>query len=476
MRPCLAAVLLVFLAGCGSATHVVRLDTRQGAARVHNPRTGQQPVKLGKEKFRAALAEHAPDVRPAAHPLRHARQLMFEERWRHEEYLRWTGRHLEPDAPPGQVRPGPQSLDEFTRDYLSWCGRRRPGATPGDCLRLLTEHALLDADGRYTLAMAIALDSVWEETGEALGQMVDREAVLTTVTAAMALYMMLWVLPEPTSKGLAAVLTAGLMAYLGVETLWTLIGGWVALVEEVNRAPGFVALREAGRRYGKVMGQNAARLFVMLVTAAIGNTVGLAAKAPGLPAYSEAVVLAEMQGGFQLAAVGEVQAVAVSAEGFTVALAPGAVAMTAHEQGGEGGPTAKKGSLTGRPTHPDPNDRRPEYIRSIQRENESARALADNGYHVEQNPPKRPNGKEPDYRINGEYYDCYSPSTSNARNIAKRIQDNKVLVEQADRIVLNLEDSNVGLEAMKRQLVEWPIPGLKEVLVIKNGKVIPLYP
>jgi hypothetical protein len=235
MKPCLAAVLLVLLAGCRSATHVVRLDTGQGAARVHMPRGGQQPVKLGKEQFKAALAKHGPDVKPAAHPLRHARQLMFEAPWQYEEYLKWTGRHLEPDAPPGQVRPGPQSLDEFTRDYLNWCGRRRPGATPGDCLRLLTEYALLDADGRYTLAMAIALDSVWEETGEALGQMVDREAVLTTVTAAMALYMMLWVLPEPTSKGLAAVLTAGLMAYLGVETLWTLIGGWVVLVEQVNR-------------------------------------------------------------------------------------------------------------------------------------------------------------------------------------------------------------------------------------------------
>ena len=179
MKPCLAAVLLVLLAGCSSATRVVRLDTRQGPVRVHKPRGGQQPVKLSKEKFKAALAEHAPDVRPAAHPLRHARQLMFEERWRHEEYLRWTGRHLEPDALPGQVRPGQQALDEFTRDYLSWCGRRRPGATPGDCLRLLTERTTLDADGRYTLAMAIALDSVWEETGEALGQMVDREAVLT---------------------------------------------------------------------------------------------------------------------------------------------------------------------------------------------------------------------------------------------------------------------------------------------------------
>jgi hypothetical protein len=40
----------------------------------------------------------------------------------------------------------------------------------------------------------------------------------------------------------------------------------------------------------------------------------------------------------------------------------------------------------------------------LRRENEWADVLAENGYDVEQNPPPKPNGKKPDYRIEGEYF------------------------------------------------------------------------
>jgi general stress protein YciG len=120
----------------------------------------------------------------------------------------------------------------------------------------------------------------------------------------------------------------GLIAYLGVDTVWSLIRGWMHLVEAANHATTFEELREAGERYGKVMGQNAARTFVMLATATIGNTVGLAVKGPRLPGSSQAAMLAESQAGFRFAALAEVESVAVSAEGaFTIALAPSAVAV-----------------------------------------------------------------------------------------------------------------------------------------------------
>ncbi|MCY1082708.1 hypothetical protein [Archangium lansingense] len=95
---------------------------------------------------------------------------------------------------------------------------------------------------------------------------------------------------------------------------------------------------------------------------------------------------------------------------------------------------------------------------------------------MEQNPPRRSNGKEPDYKIGGEYADCMAPSTSNARNIASRIKEEKVDPGQADTIILNLDDSNVAIEAMMKQLLDWPIPGLKQVIAIKDGKIILLFP
>jgi len=111
---------------------------------------------------------------------------------------------------------------------------------------------------------------------------------------------------------------------------------------------------------------------------------------------------------------------------------------------------------------------------SIEHENESARVLAENGYDVEQNPTSI-NRKKPDYKLNGEYADCYAPSTDKARNIRDNIAK-KVNEEQAERIVLNLDDSPVTLEVIKKQLTENPIADLKELIIIKGGKLTRPHP
>lgn len=113
--------------------------------------------------------------------------------------------------------------------------------------------------------------------------------------------------------------------------------------------------------------------------------------------------------------------------------------------------------------------------RSLQRENDSADILARAGYQVEQNPAV-PGAKNPDYKIEGQVFDNYAPSKSNVRGIASEIQG-KVDKGQADRIVLNLADSDADLGKLQGQLSDWPIAGLKEVIVIdKQGGVVPFYP
>lgn len=135
-------------------------------------------------------------------------------------------------------------------------------------------------------------------------------------------------------------------------------------------------------------------------------------------------------------------------------------------------PNAKPG---GQPTRI-PQGARPDNKLQLQRENESADVLARAGYDVEQN-PNVPGLKNPDYRIDGKIFDCYAPTINNARNIATYITKNKILAGQADRLVLNLSDSSVDLDAMRAQLHDWPIKGLKEVIAInKQGNIIHLYP
>lgn len=118
---------------------------------------------------------------------------------------------------------------------------------------------------------------------------------------------------------------------------------------------------------------------------------------------------------------------------------------------------------------PVPRSEAPENIAALTRENQSAQTLARNGYRIEQN-PRVPGIKNPDYRIEGHIFDNYAPSSSNPRNIWSNVQG-KVEAEQARRIVLNLDDSRVGMEALERQFADWPIEGLEQVLVIRNGQV-----
>ena len=113
--------------------------------------------------------------------------------------------------------------------------------------------------------------------------------------------------------------------------------------------------------------------------------------------------------------------------------------------------------------------------RSLHRENESAEILAENGYHVVQNPTIATTTKNPDYLINGKIFDNYAPSTSIARNIASEMTK-KLKKGQTERIVLNLIDSDVSLNALTKQLVDYPILGLKEILIIKDNTIIKFFP
>jgi hypothetical protein len=98
--------------------------------------------------------------------------------------------------------------------------------------------------------------------------------------------------------------------------------------------------------------------------------------------------------------------------------------------------------------------------------------LARKGDDIEQNPPAKPNGRKPDYRIEGEYFDHYAPNTSRPRNLASEIETKLVQKRQAERIVVSLDDTIVELNALKKQLSEWPIPDLKELLVIREGNIV----
>ena len=129
---------------------------------------------------------------------------------------------------------------------------------------------------------------------------------------------------------------------------------------------------------------------------------------------------------------------------------------------------------TGRPERWSPNDE-PEKIRAITRQNESGETLTQAGYDVEYQPDVPGSRKKPDYRIEGEIFDGYAPRTSDLDTVMNKF-GRKVRSRQATRMVLNLDDSPISMEMLRQRLNDRPIQGLQEVIVLKGGDVIPLFP
>ncbi|WP_338872671.1 hypothetical protein [Myxococcus stipitatus] len=325
-----AVVLCLFalgmMAGC-STTRVVRLDMGMGEPVLHTPREveGAGPVKLDEDSFKTAVKHLARNMRPSAHPLREARyRLGIPERGGMSLYER---RRLVPVGEEGDgsraSREEPKSAHSLTRDYARWC---EDEDGEGDCLRLLEGGASLGREGKYALALAFALGDVWEETGDALEDVSAPWAVRATLTASAAMYLMPWSLPEPLSKGIPARMTATAMAYLGVESLWRVLDAWGVLVRRVDAARTFEELRGAGEAYGEVLGENAARVLVMLSAA----SAGMPAREPVFPEAARAAAALEAQAGCAYHELSSVESVAMTSEGFTLVLPPTALARTGH--------------------------------------------------------------------------------------------------------------------------------------------------
>nr|WP_284668260.1 AHH domain-containing protein [Myxococcus sp. SDU36] len=142
------------------------------------------------------------------------------------------------------------------------------------------------------------------------------------------------------TKVIAIALTASLIAYLGTGPVWKLGRGFLRLLDESRDAAGFADIERAGHRFGKVLGDNGARVLVIVALSALGGKSAMAAQGPKMPGFAQAASRAQLEGGFQLsgALAGEVQAISISSAGvLNVTLAPTAVAAVAMGAGASPG-------------------------------------------------------------------------------------------------------------------------------------------
>jgi hypothetical protein len=319
--PSLLAVM-VASAGCAPGRHMVRLRTADGQVRTTVP-SPRAALAIPDEQVHQAVRALARKVVPCADPLEFARKRMDVPVRGGVYVFNPHTRQIRPLDDAAAAREAlPPELVAQARSYLGWCESIHKH---GDCLQVLRNGGILDDHGRYAVAMAIAQGETIEATKASLKGMVNPDAVMAMMVSGMTMYMMLWVLPEPVSKGIAAVVTVALVVYLGVDTLYTLAWGWRDLVNAADKATSFEELQKAGTDFGKVMGADTARILFMLATAAMGSeAAGMAKIGPTLPGAVQASRLAVAEGGVALEALGVVESVTIAESGLTIGLAAGA--------------------------------------------------------------------------------------------------------------------------------------------------------
>ncbi|HEX8820902.1 MAG TPA: hypothetical protein VF794_13325 [Archangium sp.] len=266
-----------------------------------------RPVPLARAEFQQAVQWLSRDVRLGrGSPKEAARELLRllpppeaetvagKGDWRLETY-RGHAYSLVPEKQEGLVRLEPEADKALGAKYLTWCEVQGGG----DCLGLLDDGSYLRTDDRRTLALALAFGSVLEETRQALArELLDVRALVSMVVWTVALYCMLWLVPEPTTKAVAASLTLILIGYLGLQTVYGLMDGWARMADTAHHATTFEELRAAGEEFGKVLGEDAARAMILAVATLSGHTLGqVASRVKSLPGYGLAGAQWEAQGG-----------------------------------------------------------------------------------------------------------------------------------------------------------------------------------
>ncbi|HVG60258.1 MAG TPA: hypothetical protein VNA24_16995 [Hyalangium sp.] len=315
------ALFLVLLTACSGVPRVAhpQMDAEQAQLaaaryelRVLTAETGQPaPVVVSKQDFQKAMRMLAAEIPLSAQPSETARWLM-------EGELRAD---LRADVDRGRVvRLMPledgtpleaASAAEIARRAHLLCQEDFGG---GDCLGLFSDGPVLTRADLRTLALALSLRHVLKETKVALQDMVSPQALVSMVVWTGCFYLLLWLLPEPVSKALAASLTLALLAWIPAKMLWSLMDGWAALVHAVDRATSYAQIEQAAERFRKLMGENTAQALVMLLSAAVaGGAAKFASKLPKLPGFGRAAEWDEAQG-LKLGRAGEVEAVAAAEE------------------------------------------------------------------------------------------------------------------------------------------------------------------
>ncbi|HVG61203.1 MAG TPA: hypothetical protein VNA24_21770 [Hyalangium sp.] len=315
----IVALLLLALAHACAPSHTVRLDTGQGVPLEYRPPSSNKPVKVDAEAFEEALQRLVLKV-PLT--LRSSQQA-------------WLVR---------ASYPGDNEDTRWQRLMSkSFSGICAPGQRKEDCLSLLDDVLGLSQWEKLGVGMCLSLDPLKESIAKAVEKTLAPQLFYTVIATGLITWAVMAANPEPVFTKAAAIISAVLLIYLGVETFLELVDAGRELKRATDRATTWEELETAGRRFAQRIGPEVARVFVLAVTVVVshgmtGAAALLSSRLSMLPSFSGAAAAGASRIGINLASVGQVSAVAVVGSTVVISLPATAVAMAAQEV--EGGAAA----------------------------------------------------------------------------------------------------------------------------------------
>ncbi|MDC0711252.1 hypothetical protein POL68_22470 [Stigmatella sp. ncwal1] len=310
-----AVVLLVALLNACATQHLVRLDTGQGAPLEYRPPTSTGSMKMDEEAFEHSLA-----------------RLVLN-----------TPLTLRPPQQGWLVRASYPSNGEDTRWQRlmskSFGGLCAPGQRKENCLFLLDDVMGLSEWDRLGVGLGLSLDPLRESISKAVEDTLAPQLFYTIIATGLVTWAVLAANPEPIFTKAAAIVSALLLIYLGVETFLEVVDASRELKWATDRATTWEELEHASQRFANRIGPKVARVFVLAITVVVshgmtGGAAWLSSRLSMLPSFSEAAAVGAPRLGINLTNVGQVSSVAVVGNTIVISLPATAVAMAAQSMGG----------------------------------------------------------------------------------------------------------------------------------------------
>ena len=303
-------LLLALLTACATP-RAIRLDAGQSSPLEYRPSSSTESVKVDTEAFEEALARLVLEV-----PLT----------------LRAPQQGLLVRA----SHPGNSADTRWQRlMHKSFGGLCEPGQRRDHCLSLLDDGLGLGERDKLGVALGLSLEPLKESIARAVEKTLAPQLFYTVIATGLVTWAILAANPEPVFTKGAAIVSAILLIYLGVEAFLEVVDASRELKGATDRATTWVELEQAGHRFANRVGPEVARVFVLAVTVVVshgmtGGAAWLASRLSMLPSFTEAAAAGASRVGISLANVGHVSAVAVEGSTVVISLPATAVAMAAQ--------------------------------------------------------------------------------------------------------------------------------------------------